>query len=228
MKSTTLLYVLFTLLISGCSGTHSILGSSGGYSKSDVAIQSDITVSGLKIRYSKLKTGSDCSSSGKDMVELSGPIGPDSSEVVERLLSKMTTCNGYGPYVYLNSGGGTLKDGYKLANIFRKYSASTIVGYQQSCASACAVAFLGGQTRVVFSGGKLIFHAPYLKNPSTGAAECRSKTDSEDLKKFYISMIGQKDGQFLFDRTMDTCSTTDGWTINKDAAKLFGIANSID
>lgn len=217
--------LLATLLFNfGCAGHHPILGTSIGYSASDIAVQSDITVSGLRIRYSKIKEQGACSGT-RDMIELSGPIGPDSVEVIERLLVKMPTCNGYGPLIYLNSGGGLLKDGFKLGYVFRKNSAYTIVTNKQTCASACALAFLGGRTREINGDGKLIFHAPYHKNSLTGEPECISKSNAGELRSYYASMVGQKDGQYLFDRTMSSCSTTDGWTINKDAAKLFGVAH---
>lgn len=38
-----------------------------------------------------------------------------------------------------------------------------------------------------------------------------------------VSFLGPKDGEFLFERTMSFCSQRGGWTINADAAKLFGI-----
>ena len=222
------LALLATLLFTyGCSSSrfHEILGTTYGFSGRDIAVQSDITVSGLRIRYSKVKTTDTCSSGTKDLVEISGPIGPDSVEVIERLLSKMSTCNGYGPTIYLNSGGGLLRDGFRLGYLFRKYSVFTVVENGQTCASACALAFLGGQSRTINGDGKLVFHAPYHRSALTGEPECIAKSNAGELRSFGIAMIGQKDGQYLFDRTMSSCSTSDGWTINRDAAKLFGIAH---
>ena len=42
-------------------------------------------------------------------------------------------------------------------------------------------------------------------------------------KNYYIQRLGTSEGETLFNRTMRYCSTTEGWTLNKDAAKLFGI-----
>lgn len=229
MKRISIFFI--TTLLIACGGYHGVLGSSRGYSASEITVQSDINVSGLRIRYStrEQKAAKDlsCPSGRVSMIELNGPIGPDSSEIIDRILSKAQPCNGLAAWVYLNSNGGRLSDGYKLANIFKKYSVFTIVMDGQTCASACAIAYLGGEIRTVMGDGKLVFHAPYVKNPITGDAQCKTRTDSEELRNFYISLIGRKDGAYLFERTMDSCSTTGGWVINKDAAKMFGIANIV-
>jgi hypothetical protein len=46
--------------------------------------------------------------------------------------------------VYLASPGGDLYEGMKLGRLFRKRRLKTIVEGGQTCASACALAFLGG------------------------------------------------------------------------------------
>ena len=38
-------------------------------------------------------------------------------------------------------------------------------------------------------------------------------------------MLGQNVGNLLHDRTMQYCSKTDGWELNPDAARIFGILN---
>ena len=229
MKRISIFFI--TTLLIACGGYHGILGSTRGYTASDITVQSDINVSGLRIRYStrdakEVEKGL-CPSGKVAMIELSGPIGPDSSEILQRILSKTKPCNHLNASVYLNSNGGRLSDGYKLANIFKKYSVFTIVMDGQTCASACAIAYLGGEIRTVMGDGQLVFHAPYVKNPITGDAQCKTRAESEELRNFYISLIGRKDGAYLFERTMDSCSTTGGWVINKDAAKMFGIANIV-
>jgi hypothetical protein len=50
--------------------------------------------------------------------------------------------------VILNSPGGNLDEGLKLGRFFHRARISTFVlGYGGGCASACAIAFLGGRDR---------------------------------------------------------------------------------
>ena len=219
--------LLLTCLLSGtvcflsaCGTSTKILGGSDVYT-SEAQILSDIQINSLRVRHISLKRDS-CTSGRGEHLELSGPIGPDSSEVVSRVLSQVKPCKvNESKAIFLNSSGGLLKDGYKLGQIFKKAQASTMVAGGQVCASSCAIAFLGGTYRYMVRDAKLIFHAPYL--PSDSSIECKSKSESQELKGYFASFMGEKDGNFLFDRTMSFCSRSEGWTINSDAAKLFGI-----
>ena len=67
--------------------------------------------------------------------------------------------------VILNSPGGNLDEGLKLGRFFHRARISTFVlGYGGGCASACAIAFLGGRdrdgrpSRIKMTGGALGFH----------------------------------------------------------------------
>ena len=158
---------------------------------------------------------------------LHGPISEDSTVAVEKILSEQSKCfNKDGdiiiPHVYLNSNGGYLNDGFKLGEIFSKYKVSTRINNNQVCMSACATAFLGGYPRYMFNGSRLMVHAPYKYN-SNQTIECTSKKAAIELKNYYISKIGNKGGEFLFDRTMKYCGNSEGWFLNKDAALLFNI-----
>ena len=46
-----------------------------------------------------------------------------------------------------------------------------------------------------------------------------------DLRDYFIEMLGSENGIFLYEQTMNFCSTNDGWNFNIDAAKLYGIDN---
>ena len=47
--------------------------------------------------------------------------------------------------VYLNSPGGNLREGMRLGKFFFDNKIETVVETKTSCASACALAFLGGR-----------------------------------------------------------------------------------
>lgn len=204
-------------------------GTSGWTSERDYKILSDIKVNSLNVRHVSLKSDL-CTNGRREHLELSGPIGPDSSEVVARILSRLSKCwhtdktRFYSPTVFLNSSGGFLLDGYALGQIFKNAEAHTYIAGGQVCASSCAIAFLGGKYRNMNGDAKLIFHAPYISSGSS--IECKSKSESQAMKGYFASFMGAKDGDFLFDRTMSFCSRSEGWAINSDAAKLFGITTN--
>lgn len=212
-----------------CARAAANAGAGSTSSNPKIRVVSELKINALRVRQVRVQHAQ-CKSGSYDHLELVGPIGPDSSEVVDRALEKLPRCGhktspgSFAPIVYLVSGGGELEHGYKLGHILRKYGAQTIVPPGEICASACAVAFLGGQYRTIDAEGKLLFHSPYLK---TGEAMfCPEKDQMAGLRQYFVQYLGAKDGQFLFERTMAFCSQRGGWVINSDAAKLFGITTN--
>jgi ATP-dependent protease ClpP protease subunit len=209
MKKLFLSILVLGLLLSGCS----------------TKTTRNIEINKLKIKEtadaSKCKTGTYFS------LYLTGVINEDTSLVVEKLLSQQTKCinkNGEHivPAVYLNSSGGSLRDGFKLGETFTKYNVSTKILSGDTCMSSCSTAFLGGHFRSMKGSAKLMVHAPYTYT-SKNTIECSSRFDAAKLKNYYIKKIGADNGNILFDRTMKYCGQTEGWFLNKDAAELFNI-----
>ena len=221
------LLILASIFLCACgSPTHVILGSTQGFGSEEVEVVKDIKINSLQVRQIRVKNDQ-CRGGFHDHLELSGPIGPDASEVIARVLESMPRCNKisqgwYVSTVYLNSSGGLLEHGYQLGKTFRKFSVRTSVLEGQTCASSCAIAFLGGKFRDMQGrGGQLVFHSPYWK--SGASISCPSKEEAKDLNAYYNNFLSTKDSQFLFGRTMSFCSQSAGWSINADAAKLFGL-----
>ena len=174
-----------------------------------------------------------------DVVYVSGVINSDTSFIIGNMLEQIAEVMPCSPrretpepIVFLNSGGGLVAHGIKIGEMLRWHGAQTwlnginnapYLDAPHTCASSCAIAFLGGVGRL--SQGTLIFHAPYLVNQDTGAISCDNPLVNSDLKKYYRKMIGKQDGDRLYDRTMRYCSKTDGWAVNEDAALLYGITN---
>jgi peptidoglycan hydrolase-like protein with peptidoglycan-binding domain len=63
--------------------------------------------------------------------------------------------------VILGSGGGSLVAGLEIGRAIRLKSFSTWVPDNVSCASACALAWLGGRSRLMASTARVGFHAAY-------------------------------------------------------------------
>jgi len=219
-----ILLILFILALNGCQTVTPVLGSSYGFEQSKTV--SDVNINSLRVRI--VRTVADkCINGTQDHMEVSGSIGPDSSEVVERLMLDISPCylkiskQKLSTVVFLNSNGGLMKDGYKLGQIFRKYQVQTAMLEGQYCASSCAIAFLGGSHRVIRGNAKLMFHAPYIEGGQK--IRCPSKEDSRELMTYFINFLGESNGNFIFNSTMDFCSRNEGWEIDAGAAKLFGI-----
>ncbi|HQC94701.1 MAG TPA: hypothetical protein PK306_03205 [Aquabacterium sp.] len=212
-----------------CAQATTNAGNGANAGNPRIRVISELKINALRVRQVRVQHAQ-CKSGWYDHLELVGPIGPDSSEVVDRVLEKLPRCghknspDSFAPIVYLVSGGGELEHGYKLGHTLRKYGAQTIVPPREVCASACAVAFLGGQYRTIDTEGQLLFHSPYLKTGD--AVYCPGKDQMVGLRQYFVQYLGAKDGQFLFERTMTFCSQRAGWAINSDAARLFGITTN--
>ena len=181
------------------------------------------------------KATSECSSGSEVIVRLQGQIGPDSSFAMSRLFESLPECKDDSGKIkvprkaVLHSAGGFLKDGYKLGKTLRKHGVEVQIEDQNICASSCAVAFLGGEHRIVEDGGQIMFHAPYFSGKNEYGEkdiDCNVGEESlNELKDYYISMTNKETGERLFERTMWYCSADDGWVVTGGAAaELYGIA----
>src|SRR6266446_3371992 len=64
-------------------------------------------------------------------------------------------------FVAFSSDGGSLVAGLRIGEAIRRKGFSTIVPDGRRCASACALAWLGGVERFIGTDGKISFHAAY-------------------------------------------------------------------
>lgn len=217
-------------LIAACSSTQFIpvLGSTRGSTADTIEIVKDIKVGNLHIRQVRNKSTPKCVSGTSDELQLDGEINPDSTYIVEKLLAEIPKCidkadgRKFSTVVYMNSGGGRLDDGFRLGRIFRKEGVTAYVIENQVCASSCAVAFLGAPYRFIRQSGMLVFHSPYQR--SGIGINCASKSEAANLKKYLNDMLYK--GDIVFERAMSYCSSSEGWSINSDAARLYEITTS--
>lgn len=223
--------VLFVGTLSGNISHAESKGILGTSMQASGEILLDAKIGGLRIRHVRYPT-LQCTSNFAEGLELSGSIGPDSTEAVERLLPRLAKCvssetgSPIPNLVYLSSRGGVQADGYRLGRLFRSHRLQTQVGDGALCASSCALAFLGGSHRIMLGNAELLFHAPYTVSQLSNRADCSDRGQVDELRDYFVSMLGPDDGNYLLKRTMDYCSTTTGWTLNSDGAKLFNIVNA--
>ena len=69
--------------------------------------------------------------------------------------------------VFFDSPGGSLAAGIAIGESIRLKGFATAVGTNSSCASSCALAWLGGARRFVSSSSKLGFHSAYRMDGTT-------------------------------------------------------------
>jgi hypothetical protein len=101
------------------------------------------------------------------------------------LVSKLPTSKSAA--IILQSPGGNLNEGLNLGRFFYRTRITTFVlGHGGVCASACAIAFLGGRdqqgrpSRVKMTGGNLGFHQFHrVRNPAESAKKY-TKSDMEN------------------------------------------------
>ena len=184
---------------------------------------------------SKRKPPQVCHSGNIHRITLQGIIGPDSSFAIEKLVNDATPCSDIEGNVVkyvevqLESNGGLINDGYLLGRTLKKYRATTIVKNDKVCASSCAVAFLGGEKRIVEDNGTVLFHAPYYNRLNAlGKSDPNCAVEGSvlnDMQSYFTEMTNTDISKRLFERTMWYCSADNGWTVTGgNAAKLYGIA----
>ena len=204
-----------------------ILGST--HSLTDFhSIIKDVKVNNLHVR--KVKIDSELCVGGFDYgLQINGIINDDTTFIIKKLLDNIERCfdskgTRYATKVFLNSEGGLLSEGYKLGKIFLKHGVSAEITNGQVCLSSCVTAFLGAEFRRMKGNATLLVHSPYRYKKYYNI-ECETKAAANDLKNYYVKMLGNKSGELIFDRTMGYCGESNGWIINKDAAEIFGLLN---
>jgi ATP-dependent protease ClpP protease subunit len=231
-------FILLSIIISICSCTlypnAGLIVGNGEWMTGQIIVLSDMEINNLRIRHSIRRDSSTrCDKGKQNILEIVGPINPDTHTLVKRLLDDIEPCYKNGrrivTTVYLDSGGGYLKDGFELGRVLRRYGAQASIRNTAICASSCATAFLGAKFRQMHPNGEIMFHAPYtINNISyvTGKIDIACQKESDNLKKYFIEMIGISNGEYLYQRTMNYCSASSGWSLNSDASKVFNIVNT--
>lgn len=114
------------------------------------------------------------SKNGGVTITLSGPITFGDSDTFTRELQQATDAGKAVETVQLDSGGGRLVEGVKLATAIKDAGISTSVGPGDVCASACFLIFAAGATKFLGDGARVGVHKASDKDgretTSSGAA----------------------------------------------------------
>jgi hypothetical protein len=90
--------------------------------------------------------------------------------------------------VIFQGPGGNLVAGIAIGKIIRFKHFDTLVPNGNVCASACALAWLGGASRLIGATGRIGFHAPYLRAPGGGILA--ASPAGQNFVKQYLNELG--------------------------------------
>ena len=123
---------------------------------------------------------------GRYVIIINGEINNKLVSIMTEMLPEVQEANRsqtgikYAVNVYMHSGGGFMKSGIALGELFKEIHVSVKVDNLSVCASSCALAWMGGLYRTISGNGKLIFHAPYTTG-KFGTKRCSSKEETPEL-----------------------------------------------
>jgi hypothetical protein len=118
--------------------------------------------------------------------------------------------------VAFQSDGGSLLAGIRIGTLIRMKNFVTVVPDGAQCASACAVAWLGGTRRFVGAASKVGFHAAYVLKTS-GAAE---SAPGNAVLGAYLNQLGLREEAIVY--ITQAAPTSMKW-LSLDEASLYGI-----
>jgi hypothetical protein len=96
---------------------------------------------------------------GDAWVEVSAEIAEGDASRLAAAIGERKRASDSAVFVYLNSVGGSVSEAIDAAEVIRKAAANTIVGENETCASACFLLFLAGRGKQVFPGAQVGVHS---------------------------------------------------------------------
>ena len=136
---------------------------------------------------------------------------------VETFRAKVASLSAARVTVAFRSEGGSLVAGIRIGALIREKKITTVVPDGALCASACALAWLGGTRRFVGQNSNVGFHAAYILK-SHGPAESGS---GNAILGAYLNQLGLSENAILY--ITKAAPTSIQWMSLEDAAE-HGIA----
>ncbi len=144
-------------------------------------------------------------------LKLTGPIEKGDAKQFERLAEQVPVLM---MIVQLNSPGGELTSGLAIAEQIKVRGYSTFVRAGEMCASACALAWLAGDSRYMEPASQIGFHAASRR---TGAQSVESG-EANALVGAYLGQIGLSSDAIRY--ITHPSPTEVQWLTIKDAMRL--------
>jgi hypothetical protein len=158
-----------------------------------------------------------------NLIYVFGRIEPGDDAKLSKILLSDKSFTGDKSAVVMDSPGGNLEAGIKMAMMIHARQLATLVPEESSCASVCAMMWLGGSRRLVADSGQIGFHAASdtLTNRRTGAVVKRTASaEGTGMMLKYYNWLGlpAATGQFLVSESYRSVH----W-ISGDELKKYGI-----
>lgn len=96
-------------------------------------------------------------SDGNGTISIKGPIVSGDLERFRQISLRYPKA-----FVALSSDGGLIHPAIEIGKIIKVMGYTTVVGDDDVCASACALIWMAGDKRLLFTRGRIGFHAAYL------------------------------------------------------------------
>jgi hypothetical protein len=136
---------------------------------------------------------------------------------IETFRKKVTSLSTAKAAVAFRSDGGALVAGIRIGTLIREKKFATVIPDGASCASACALAWLGGTRRFMGQGASVGFHAAYVLK-SYGPIESGS---GNAILGAYLNRLGLSENAIL--HVTKTAPTSIQWMSLEDVSEQ-GIA----
>lgn len=146
-------------------------------------------------------------------LELAGGIPHGTTDAVQKMLDSAPTIR----VIHLNSTGGRIAEGTKLANLITQRQLITYT--RTSCSSACALAFLAGRERYIGDQGRVGFHSASV-NGSIGSADLNVNSD-------FTAALGRVGASPQFITKAITTDPKNMWFPSNDELKRQNIITSV-
>jgi hypothetical protein len=150
---------------------------------------------------------------GSALIVVEGDFEPGD---VDAFRTKVAALNTPRAAVAFRSDGGSLVAGIRIGTMIRDKKFTTIIPDHGSCASACALAWLGGTRRFMGEGASVGFHAAYILK-SYGPIESSS---GNAILGAYLNQLGLSEDAILY--ITQAAPTSIQW-MNMDDAGKYGI-----
>jgi len=124
-------------------------------------------------------------SKGCYIITVNGDIDKDDGKKFVDLVEARGVTNGM---VALNSWGGEMFAGLKIAYAVHEKKFTTWVGDDWRCASMCAVVWMAGSTRYYGNKAKIGFHGVYVDNNGKGTKPVPSSSGNALIGAFYAEL----------------------------------------
>ncbi|WP_149538623.1 COG3904 family protein [Siccirubricoccus phaeus] len=148
---------------------------------------------------------------GSAMVTLAGRIEPDDAAKF-----RSATLGVSHAVIVLNSDGGSAYDGIEIGRTIRQRGYATAILEGTRCASACALAWLGGTPRYIGATASVGFHAAYTLQ----AGRASTSSAGNALVGAYLHELGLSDRAIVY-LTRERPSRM-GW-LTRNQAERYGI-----